>query len=159
MAPKRVLGGPDTQIQFAEQTDGSGNVPPIRVDPIHNLLVVPSGGFRGGRGSPALLIFDRKASGNTRPLRVIRGPKTQLAGSQQMAITPQGWILCGASGGAIGIWNIKDNGDVAPRWRIPVRKLTGLNVNGVGIDPAHQEVMIPTGNGNVIMTFYFPEIF
>jgi len=34
-----------------------------------------------------------------------------------------------------------------------------LNVNGVGIDPAHQEVMIPTGNGNVIMTFYFPEIF
>ena len=73
MAPKRVLGGPDTQIQFAEQTDGSGNVPPIRVDPLHNLLVVPSGGFRGGRGSPALLIFDRNASGNARPMRVIQG--------------------------------------------------------------------------------------
>src|SRR3989475_12320887 len=29
VAPKRVLGGPDTQIRFAEQTDGSGNVPPI----------------------------------------------------------------------------------------------------------------------------------
>ena len=159
VAPKRVLGGPDTQIQFAEQTDGSGNVPPIRVDPVHNLLVVPTGGFRGGRGSPALLIFDRNASGNTPPMRVIRGPKTQLAGSQQMAITPQGWILCGAQGGSIGIWNINDNGDVAPRWKIPVTKLTGLNVNGVGIDPAHQEVMIPTGNGNVIMTFYFPEIF
>ena len=58
-----------------------------------------------------MLIFDRKASGNTKPLRVIRGPKTQLAGSQQMAITPQGWILCGAQGGSIGIWNIKDDGD------------------------------------------------
>jgi len=159
VAPKRVLGGPDTQIRFAEQTDGSGNVPPIRVDPVHNLLIVPSGGFRGGSGTPSMLIFDRNASGNTKPLRVITGPKTALAGSQQIAVTPKGWILGGASGGSIGIWNINDSGDAPPRWKIPVRQITGLNVNGVGIDATHQEVMIPTGNGNVVMTFYFPEIF
>src|SRR6266699_888446 len=52
-----------------------------------------------------------------------------------------------------------DNGDVPPHWRIPVNKLTGLNVNGVGIDPMHKEVMVPTGNGNVVMTFFFPEMF
>src|SRR5437867_9550843 len=32
---------------------------------------------------PALLIFDRKASGNSKPLRVIRGPKTQVAGGNK----------------------------------------------------------------------------
>ena len=44
VAPIRVLGGPDTQLDLGEQTDGGGQSPPIRVDPIHNLLLVPSGG-------------------------------------------------------------------------------------------------------------------
>ena len=39
--PVRVLGGSDTQIRFQEQTVGSGNTRPIRVDPVNNLLVVP----------------------------------------------------------------------------------------------------------------------
>jgi len=156
-APVRVLGGSDTQIQFQEQTVGSGNVRPIRIDPVNSLLIVPRIGVGGER--PALLIFDRKASGNTKPLRVIRGPKTQIAGGQQMAISPKGWIVGGATGNSIGVWSVFDNGDVAPRWRIPVRQMTGLNVNGIALDPTHQELMVPTGNGNTIMTFYFPEIF
>src|SRR5207237_267635 len=106
-----VVTSPLTQAILVFRGGANGEEAPIRVDPLHNLLVVPSGGFRGGRGSPSLLIFDRNASGNAKPLRVIRGAKTELAGSQQMAITPQGWILCGARGGAIGIWNINDDGD------------------------------------------------
>src|SRR5438093_10811466 len=39
-------------------------------DPIHNLLVVPVGGYGGGR----VLIFDRTASGNTPPKAFIKGP-------------------------------------------------------------------------------------
>ena len=156
VAPIRELGGPDTQIRFLEQSVGSGNTPPIRVDPIHNLLIVPS---RPTGQPPALLIFDRHARGNAKPLRVIRGPKTLIANSQQIAVSPKGYIVGGASGGSIGVWSINDNGDVPPRWKIPVRQMTGLNVNGIALNPAEKEIMVPTGNGNTVMTFYFPEIF
>ena len=76
-----------------------------------------------------------------------------------MAISPKGYILYGAQGQSLGVWHVNDNGDVPPRWRIPIRQMTGLNINGVAINPTHQEIMIPTGNGNTVMTFYFPEIF
>jgi hypothetical protein len=158
VAPKRVLAGPDTQIRFAEQTVGSGDVLPVRVDPVRNLLVVKSQGEK--RGDPgALLIFDRTASGNTKPLRVIQGPNAALGGGGQIQITPAGWIVAGSSGGSIGVWNIMDNGDVPPKWRIPVLKLTGVGVNGVAIDSIHKEVFVPSGNGNTVSMFYFPEIF
>jgi len=147
-----------TQIRFQEQTVGSGNTRPIRVDPVNNLLIVPRIG-ETRNDLPALLIFDRKASGNSKPLRVIRGPKTQVAGGQQMAVSPKGWIVGGARGNSIGVWSVFDDGDVPPRWRIPVKQISGLNVNGIALDPAHQELMVPTGNGNTVMTFYFPEIF
>src|SRR5437867_12737212 len=68
--PKRVLGGLATQLYLGEQNTGGGNVPCLRVDPIHNLLVVPVGGYGGGR----VLIFDRTASGNTPPKAFIKGP-------------------------------------------------------------------------------------
>jgi hypothetical protein len=112
VAPARVLGGPDTQIRFDEQTVGSGGVRPIRTDPINNLLVVPTRGV--GNDGPGLLIFDRNASGNTKPLRIIRGPKTQIAGGQQIAISPKGYIVGGATESSIGVWSVFDNGDVSP---------------------------------------------
>src|SRR5207247_9899022 len=102
VAPVRVLGGPDTQIRFQEQTVGSGNTRPIRIDPVNKLLVVPAIGERGGP-PPGLLIFDRNASGNTKPLRVIRGPKTQIAGVQQMAVSPKVWIVGRATGKSDGV--------------------------------------------------------
>ena len=37
--------------------------------------------------------------------------------------------------------------------------MTGLNVNGIALNTKHRELMVPTGNGNTIMTFYFPEVF
>ncbi len=85
VAPKRVLGGPDTQLSLGKQnTDntvvagggnvyGGGNVPCIRIDPVHNLLLVPSVGRQFGNGG-SVLIFDRTASGNTPPKAVIKGP-------------------------------------------------------------------------------------
>src|SRR5713226_9077793 len=58
VAPKRVLGGPDTQLSLGHQNTneaitsigpewnvyGGGNGPRLRIDPIHNLLFVPSVG-------------------------------------------------------------------------------------------------------------------
>ena len=84
MPPKRVLGGPDTQLSLGKQnTDntvvagggnvyGGGNVPCIRIDPIHNLLAGAVDG-RGPNGG-SVLIFDRTASGNTPPKAIIKGP-------------------------------------------------------------------------------------
>ena len=60
VAPKRILGGPDTELVLGKQnTDktgahgayGGGNTPAIRVDPIHNLLIVPQGGSRRRKDS------------------------------------------------------------------------------------------------------------
>ena len=93
---------------------------------------------------------------------MIQGPKAAIGGGNQIQVyAPKGWIIGGATGPgpSVGIWSVNDNGDVPPHWRIPVNKLTGLNVNGVSIDPMHKEVMVPTGNGNVVMTFFFPEMF
>ncbi len=90
-------------------------------------------------------------------------------------MTSKGWIIAGggdftAGYGFVGAWNITDNGDVAPRWRIPVQQLTGYDPYSLTIDPAHKEMLIAAagGNGrlrptrgvmNAIVTFSWPEIF
>jgi hypothetical protein len=150
VAPIRVLGGPDTQIRFSEQRDGGGNTPPIRVDPIRNLLIVPSGG--------SFLVFDRTASGNAKPRAVIRGPRT---GHQFQIYPPKGLIITHRSG-AIEGWNIEATGDAAPLWRIPTEKFLepGREAGtGLVLDPLHKEIIVSTGAGNTIMTFHVPEIF
>jgi hypothetical protein len=145
IAPKRILAGPDTLINSA--------TPQSAVDPIHNLLVVKSGG--------ALLIFDREASGNTKPLRVIRGPKTGGFGGGQIAVYPEkGWILTNARDDW-AVWSVMDDGDVAPRWKIPVRELTGGGRQnaGIAIIPKFKEIMVASSQMNKVVTFYFPEMF
>ena len=63
--------------------DTNGDAAPIRiletprprrltVDPVHNLLIVP--------GSGGIRIYDRMASGNTKPLRFITGPGAKDVG-------------------------------------------------------------------------------
>lgn len=152
VAPIRVLGGPDTRIRFSEQRDGGGNVPPIRIDPVRNLLVVPT--------NNGFLIFDRLASGNTKPLRVIEGPKVGRIARGQIALhPPKGWIFAMQQGGSVAVWHIEDSGDVAPRYRIPVGELLGMTlVQGIALDPAHKEVFIVDARNN-ILTYSFPELF
>ena len=157
VAPKRTLGGPDTQIR---------GVSAVAVDPIHNILAVNSGG--------AMLVFDRTASGNTKPKAVIRGPRSTMTNISSFQIyAPKGLIIAGCEGAvaaasSICAWSINDNGDVAPRWKIPVRQLTGFAASGIALDPAHKEVMLsaagqkippPRGIMNTVITFSWPEIF
>ena len=160
VAPKRVLSGPDTQIR---------GMSPVVVDPIHNLLIVNSGG--------AMLIFDRTASGNARPKAVIQGPKSRMAAISTIQVFPsKGWIIGGCdrapgmagSSPAVCAWSINDNGDVPPRWKIPVQQLTGYAPSGIALDPAHKEIIMsaagqrlrpPNGIMNSVITFSWPEIF
>jgi hypothetical protein len=69
---------------------------------------------------------------------------------------------------AICAWDVNANGDVAPRWKVPVQQLTGYVASGIALDPVHKEVILsaagqrvrPTsGIMNTVITFSWPEIF
>ena len=68
VAPLRILEGPDTGL-------GAGRV---TTDPVHNLVITANATNSGVEGKAGIRIFDRTASGNTKPLRFITGqaPKT-----------------------------------------------------------------------------------
>ena len=143
VAPKRILTGPDTQIR--------SSTPQVAIDPVHNLLVVKSNG---------LMIFDRAAEGNAKPLRVIRGPKTGGFGGGQIAVYAEKGLILTNSQDGWAMWSIYDDGDVAPRWRIPVKQITGGGQNvGIAVIPKHKEIMIASSLQNRVLTFYFPEMF
>jgi len=158
VAPKRVLN-----------RGGS-----IQVDAVHNLTLVNSGN--------AMYIYNRTASGDDKPLRVIEGNISGMAGNASFAIYPaKGWII--ASGGEerkdnsfVGVWSINDNGDVPPRYRLRFQEITGFVATGFGVDPVHKEVIFSaagsgrarpdlprshtvTGAQQAILTFSWPEIF
>ena len=163
VAPIRVLKGPDTLLGASS----------VAVDPIHNLLTVAGGNRQEGTG---ILIFDRMANGNTKPVRVIRGPNTQLGqlGGPHAVYPPTGRILVtirsqGASGGLgermttddgfVGVWSINDNGNVPPRWTIGGPGGVLQMVRGVAVNAKHKELIVTDKRLNAILTFYFPELF
>jgi hypothetical protein len=131
------------------------------VDPVHNILAVNSGG--------SMLLFDRTATGNTKPKAVIGGSKSGMANISSFQIyAPKGWIIAGGQGGFVGAWSVEDTGDVPPRWKIPVQQLTGYVASGIALDPAHKEIILSaagqrvrTSRGimNTVITFSWPEIF
>jgi hypothetical protein len=170
VAPIRVLRGGAK----AGWRSGGG----IAVDPIHNLLVtdgtieVEGQGWRTTyrQGRESILIFDRTADGEVKPLRVIRGPKTGIHAIRQMQVLPKGgWIvitqitdggIAEPEGTFIGVWNINDNGDVPPRWKIEGKASNVMKKpRGVALDPKHKEVIVSDMRLNAVLTFYFPEIF
>jgi DNA-binding beta-propeller fold protein YncE len=150
VAPKRVLGGPATKLKL-----GGASGTCVRVDPIHNLLLVPSGGVAGGN----VLVFDRTASGNTPPKAIIQGPV--VMGNQFEVYAPKKRLIAYAKGGNLEIWNIPETGvSTDPPLRIPTPLgRGGNNETGIVLDPLHKEVIIATAAGNSIMTFSVPEVF
>ena len=132
------------------------------VDTVRSLLVINS--------RNKLLIFDRTASGNVKPKGIIQGPKANLNTMETFQVyPPKGLVLVTTRTGAVGAWSDETYGDIAPRFTIPVKQLTGYDALGIAIDPAHKEVLFssaasershPTsGIMNTVMTFSWPEIF
>ncbi len=172
VAPLRILhGGPKNGWRSA-----SGG---IAVDPVHNLVAV-AGTVLGdsnmwhspyeGDNRESLLIFDRLADGDVKPLRIIRGPHTGMHAIRQMEIQPKGgWIVISQmtsgeipepEGTFVGVWSINDHGDVPPRWKIDGIPSNGMKKpHGIALDPKHKEVVVADMRLNAILTFYFPEIF
>ena len=161
--------------------DGNGNVAPIRVlrgiragaggaaavDSVHNLLVVAGG---NGRTGLRLLIFNRTAQGDEKPLRTIGGPKNGLRGlgGPFAVYAPRGWIVATDDGvgeemasdqNYMAVWSVEDDGDVPPRWRIGGPKGVFQMPRGVVLDPKHKEVIVSDKRLNAVLTFSMPELF
>jgi hypothetical protein len=159
-APIRVLSGPDTQLSVGRQKDGifegKGGNPSIRIDPVHNLLLVPVNNYSDrsqALNEPKILIFDRTASGNTKPRAVMRGASLG-------AIYPPKNRLIDHRKGNFEIWNIPTTGEVAqPIMRIPAPLEPRESGSVIALDPAHKEVIVATAAGNTIKTFSIPELF
>jgi hypothetical protein len=141
VAPIRVLGGPDTGLRLGRVT----------VDPINNVMITSGGG--------GLRVFDRTASGNTKPRAVI----TQGSGLMT-TYPPKGWVFAATgrgdrhdAGDYIGVWSIHDSGDVPARWVIG--KGVFYDIRGVTIDSNSKTVIATDKTLNAIVTFHVPEIF
>jgi hypothetical protein len=158
VAPLRRIAGPDTQIDNGSQREGGGNVPAIRVDPIHNLLLIATNGRSGGNGSGGkILVFDRNASGNVKPKAIIEGP---VRTGNQFEVYGPNRLLISHTRDTLELWRIPESGVSTDRpRRIPAPLGRASGDTGIALDPVHKEVIIATAAGNTIMTFSVPEVF
>jgi DNA-binding beta-propeller fold protein YncE len=119
-----------------------------------------------GRGSfemPSINIYARGASGNTPPLRVIKGPRTQLNWPSHVALhEDRGEIfVANDADDSILVFRNIDRGDVAPIRVIRGPRTALKNPVGVSVDPRNGELWVAsmgnytanvfpiTANGNV----------
>lgn len=167
VAPIRILAGPHTGMGGGDQG--------VRVDPVHDLLIVSDSAVDGSDTGARILIFNRTDQGDVKPKAIIGGPKSGLdshglypafslyppKGEIIMSVTSRGGESRLADRDTyVGVWSINDNGDVPPRWTIAgPRGAFSAEINGTAIDPKHREVSVADMGQNAVLTFYFPEIF
>ena len=109
-----------------------------------------------GRSSPpSITVYSRTAEGNTAPLRVIEGPKTQLNWPAGIAVEPERGELFVANdmGDSILVFDASASGDVAP-----IRVLKGpnsgiKNPTGLFLDTENDELWV-SNFGNHSATVY-----
>jgi hypothetical protein len=149
VAPKRVLEGANTGFTAAGT---------LAIDHVRNLLVVGAD-LPNGEGSQ-LAIFDRTASGNVKPKRIIAGPKTRLGNPGNMRVHPElGLIFVVQQAGYIGVYGIDETGDVPPRFTVGGPKGILQKPRGLDLDPAHNAVIVSDKGLNAVMTFEVPQVF
>ena len=107
------------------------------------------GGFQEIPGSgyadyPSITAFPKGASGDVAPLRVIKGPKTQLNWPTQVAVSAEhGEIfVANDTGNSITVYPIEAQGDVAPIRVIKGPKSRISNPKGIAYDPKHDELFV-----------------
>jgi len=161
VAPIRIIEGPDTQLKEADS---------LAIDPINNIIVVSSSQSSNDPENAKILIFNRTDSGNVKPRAMIRGPKSGIIRINQIAVYPPRKLIVAAMPGLVdlmeppnaflGVWSYDDNGDAAPRFKIPVSPKTTLKKPfGVVLNPKNKEVVISDMRMNGVLTFSVPEIF
>ncbi len=112
---------------------------------------------------PSISVYPINADGDTAPLRVIQGPRTQLNWPAQMAIDPDSGNLYIANdmGQSVVVFDSKSQGDTAPIRVIQGNKTRLANPSGVAVDTRNKELWVSsfgnssasafplTANGNV----------
>jgi hypothetical protein len=154
VAPLRILEGLDRGMQR------------LTIDPVRDFLMVS--------GEDGIRIYDRRASGNTRPLRFIR---SALPVTLMTTIPSSGMIVASVGGFAndsaetedlsgrfaltdyVGVWSVYDDGDVPPRFTIGGPNLVLKDLRGVAVDPKNQNIIASDKTINGILTFHVPEVF
>ena len=161
VAPIRIIEGPDTQLRRADS---------LAVDPVNNVIAVGFNKSQERDPDGSILIFNRTDNGNVKPKAVIHGPKSGIIRINQIAVYPPKKLIVAAMPGDhdameppqafLGIWTYDDNGDIAPKWKIPVGPKTTLKKPfGVTLNPKNKEVIISDMRLNGVLTFSVPEIF
>jgi DNA-binding beta-propeller fold protein YncE len=117
--------------------------------------VVEDGAEAGESRPPSVTIFSAGAKGDTKPLRVIQGPRTGLDWPMGVAYDPKHDTIAVANNGdsSILIFSRASDGDVAP-----VRTLrgnrTGINhPMGVAIDPQNGEMWVSNWGDHSALAF------
>ena len=152
--PLRVLRGGDTQM-----ADPHG----IALDTKNNLMFVsnfgsaqvtdPQTGRRyGAYKQPSIAVYPLLAEGNTKPLRVIEGPKARLNWPAHLALDEQRQELFVANDAddSVLVFRASEQGDVAP-----IRVIKGSNTGikhppGIALDAKLGELyVVSMGNASV----------
>ena len=109
----------------------------------------------GKFGPPSINVYPLKANGNTPPVRVIQGPKTQLNWPTHihLDVAHQELYVTNPIDNSILVFRATDNGDAAP-----IRVIKGPNTkinrpHGVYVDEGNQEVVV-ANFGNHTATVY-----
>lgn len=148
VAPIRTLAGPATRIDEASA---------VGADPKRNLLIVlgavPQQGQQRQRGSE-LKIFDRTASGNAKPLRVISGVR-----GGRLTVDPEHGLLFVVADDHVAVWSVTDEGAAPARYTLGGPKGILVEPRGVAIDAKNKAVIVSDKSLNAVLTFHAPEIF
>src|SRR3984893_9544541 len=141
--PLRILEGPHTELH---DTHG------LALDLKRRLMFVgtwgnssdPSVAGSGKFYPPSINVYPLDASGDTAPLRIIQGPKTQLdwAGGMSLDVESGDLYVANDVGGSVIVFKETQEGDPA-RVRVIKGPKTGLNhPAGISVDAKNKEVWV-----------------
>ncbi len=149
-----------------EITDaGDSLLKPVGVfdDPVDNVILVAD----GDSATPSIVVYPRTANGPTTPLQRITGSSTMLSRPRQVVVdTVNKEIIVANQGeralnppvqGNIAVYNLSDNGNVAPK-RFISGPLSGVGFpRSVWVDPVNNE--IGEGDSKFNWIEVFPRVF
>ena len=104
----------------------------------------------GSHAEPSISVHSLSARGNDRPVRVIKGPKTQLNWPTGIAFDPERRELFVANdmGPSVLVFDANAVGDVAPKRVLKGRKTKLANPTGVTLDAKNGELWVSNFGGH-----------
>ena len=104
---------------------------------------------------PSITVYPIKADGDTAPIRVIEGPKTQMNWPAHIFVDEKNGELYIANdaGHSVLVFDVTANGDVAPKRVLTGPKTLIKNPTGVFVDTVNEELVV-SNMGNHAATVY-----